>query len=220
MQRALPWPPALSPAPAASVVVAGDSRGSLHFLDARTAAPVSSMQLHKKNSKLQSVHVNPADPNYLLTAGNDYTARLLDVRALSAEVAPEAKGKGRAGAAPPPAQLATLGGHTKVINAAVFSPVTGRKVLTTCQDNRLRVWDNWALGQNDGLPDREIVHSHTFNRYLTAFKAEWDPKDGEERLITCGRYISEDFGGVALHPVGGPSSSTWHSELLLALPAS
>ena len=31
--------------------------------------------------------------------------------------------------------------HPKVINAAYFSPITGRKILTTCQDNRLRVWD-------------------------------------------------------------------------------
>ena len=31
--------------------------------------------------------------------------------------------------------------HAKVVNAAYFSPVTGRKILTTCIDNRLRVWD-------------------------------------------------------------------------------
>ena len=35
--------------------------------------------------------------------------------------------------------------------------------------------------------DREIVHSQNFNRYLTAFRAEWDPKDPAERLIVCGR---------------------------------
>ena len=35
--------------------------------------------------------------------------------------------------------------------------------------------------------DREIVHSNNFNRYLTAFRAEWDPKDPAERLSVCGR---------------------------------
>lgn len=98
-------------------------------------------------------------------------------------------------------------------------------------------------------PDRCVVHSNNFNRYLSPFRAEWDPKDPAERLIICGRcchgwgtfgfawvcmcvpvctrggvgesarghrtgckrgksppfplprYISEDFGGVALHPV-------------------
>ena len=39
-----------------------------------------------------------------------------------------------------PSLLAVLQ-HAKVVNAAYFSPVTGRKILTTCIDNRLRVWD-------------------------------------------------------------------------------
>jgi hypothetical protein len=29
----------------------------------------------------------------------------------------------------------------------------------------------------------------------------WDPKDAGERVLVCGRYISEDFGGLKLHPV-------------------
>jgi len=89
--------------------------------------------------------------------------------------------------------------HPKVINAAYFSPVTGRKVLTTCQDNRLRVWD--SLLSCGGPASREIVHSHDFNRYLTPFKAEWDPKDPTENRFIIGRYISEDINGRALHPI-------------------
>lgn len=45
-------------------------------------------------------------------------------------------------------------------------------------------------------------------RYLTPFKAEWDRKDLSENLIVCGRYISEDYGGVALHPVDMLDAST------------
>ncbi len=51
-------------------------------------------------------------------------------------------------------------------------------------------------------PDREIVHSHDFNRYLTPFRAEWDPKDASERLFVIGRYASACCGrkkpGLAL----------------------
>ena len=50
---------------------------------------------------------------------------------------------------------------------------------------RLRIWD-YLLSAPD-LPDREIVHSHDFNRYLTPFRAEWDPKDQSERTIVVGR---------------------------------
>lgn len=52
---------------------------------------------------------------------------------------------------------------------------------------RIRVWD-YVLSA-DGPPDREIVHSHDFNRYLTPFRAEWDPKDPAERTFVVGRWV-------------------------------
>ena len=39
-------------------------------------------------------------------------------------------------------------------------------------------------------------------------RGEWDPKDPHERLLVLGRYISEDFSGVALHPVDLLDAST------------
>eukprot|EP00245_Coleochaete_scutata_P012935 TRINITY_DN5119_c0_g1_i1.p1 TRINITY_DN5119_c0_g1~~TRINITY_DN5119_c0_g1_i1.p1 ORF type:complete len:219 (-),score=40.68 TRINITY_DN5119_c0_g1_i1:178-798(-) len=78
--------------------------------------------------------------------------------------------------------------------------------MSTCQDNRIRVWD-YIYGDLS-QPNREIVHSHDFNRYLTSFRAEWDPKDMRENLIVIGRYISDDFDGVALHPVDFIDAST------------
>ena len=39
----------------------------------------------------------------------------------------------------------------------------------------------------DRAPDREVVHSHDWNRYITPFRAEWDPKDERERLMVIGR---------------------------------
>ena len=53
---------------------------------------------------------------------------------------------------------------------------------------RIRVWDYMLSA--DGPPDREIVHSHDFNRYLTPFRAEWDPKDPAERTFVVGRRAS------------------------------
>jgi DNA damage-binding protein 2 len=64
--------------------------------------------------------------------------------------------------------------HKRVVNSAYFSPLSGSKILTTSQDNRLRIWD--SIFGNLESPSREIVHSHDFNRHLTPFKAEWDPK--------------------------------------------
>lgn len=64
--------------------------------------------------------------------------------------------------------------HKRVVSSAYFSPQSGSKILTTSLDNRIRVWD--SIFGNLDYPSREIVHSHDFNRYLTAFRAEWDPK--------------------------------------------
>lgn len=179
--------------PATRAVVAGDSKGRVYFLDPRCEEPVAVLAAHKKNNKVQSVSVNPVADHLVLTAGNDYQARLLDARCLGDGGAVPSAGSASV------AEVASFS-HTRVINSAYFSPITGRKILTTSQDNRLRVWDNFAASPG-GAPDREIVHSHTFNRHLTPFKAEWDPKDPHERLACIGRYISENFGGVPLHPI-------------------
>lgn len=64
--------------------------------------------------------------------------------------------------------------HKRVVNSAYFSPLSGSKIITTSIDNRIRVWD--SIFGNLGNPSREIVHSHDFNRHLTPFRAEWDPK--------------------------------------------
>lgn len=58
--------------------------------------------------------------------------------------------------------------HPRLVNSAYFSPQTGTKLMTTCIDNRVRVWD--YVHSIDKPPDREIVHSHDFNRYLTPFR--------------------------------------------------
>jgi DNA damage-binding protein 2 len=73
-----------------------------------------------------------------------------------------------------PAQSLLTLEHPRVVSRATFSPHTGRRIVTTCSDNRLRVWDDVSLARV--APDREIVHSHDFNRYLTNFAAVFDPK--------------------------------------------
>jgi hypothetical protein len=44
--------------------------------------------------------------------------------------------------------------------------------------------------------DREIVHSHTFSRFLTPFRAEWDPKDPTERAFIIGRWVKRSPANV------------------------
>ncbi|CAN6472593.1 unnamed protein product [Victoria cruziana] len=143
--------------PVRQLVLVADNFGYIYTLDLRsnkrTAGPIL---IHEKGKKVVGLHCNPLQPDLLLSCGNDHFARIWDVRRLEAGSA-----------------VASLA-HGRVVNSAYFSPLTGNKILTTSQDNRLRVWD--SLFGNLECPSREIVHSHDFNRHLTCFKAEWDPK--------------------------------------------
>ncbi|XP_002525636.2 protein DAMAGED DNA-BINDING 2 [Ricinus communis] len=171
------------------VVVVADNFGFLYMLDMRLNNKIGKeILIHKKGSKVVGLHCNPVHPELLLSCGNDHFARIWDLRQLEAG-----------------SSLCDLE-HKRVVNCAYFSPLSGSKILTTSQDNRLRVWDS-IFGNLDS-PSREIVHSHDFNRHLTPFRAEWDPKDPSESLAVIGRYISENYNGTALHPIDFVDVST------------
>ncbi|KAJ7417609.1 WD repeat-containing protein 76 [Pitangus sulphuratus] len=53
--------------------------------------------------------------------------------------------------------VSSLTGHTKSVASAYFSPVTGSRVVTVCADDKLR-------------------HNSNTGRWLTRFRAIWDPK--------------------------------------------
>ncbi|NXA18590.1 WDR76 protein, partial [Ibidorhyncha struthersii] len=53
--------------------------------------------------------------------------------------------------------VSSLKGHTKSVASAYFSPVTGNRVVTVCADDKLR-------------------HNNNTGRWLTRFRAIWDPK--------------------------------------------
>ncbi|KAK2969188.1 hypothetical protein RJ640_025901, partial [Escallonia rubra] len=165
-----------------SLVFVADSFGYVHMVDIRSNNKIGEGTLiHKRGTKVVGLHCNPLQPDLLLSCGNDHFARIWDARKLEAG-----------------SSLRELP-HKRVVNSAYFSPQSGSKILTTSQDNRIRVWDS-IFGDLD-LPSREIVHSQDFNRHLTPFRAEWDPKDPMESLVVIGRYISENYNGAALHPV-------------------
>lgn len=165
-----------------NLVIVADNFGFLYRVDARSHCKDGDhILIHKKGSKVTGLQCNPAQPDLLLSCGNDHLARLWDMRMLKAG-----------------SSLCELS-HGRVVNSAYFSPQTGSKILTTSQDNRLRVWD-YIFGDLE-TPSRVIVHSHDFNRHLTPFRAEWDPKDPSESLVVIGRYISENYRGTALHPI-------------------
>eukprot|EP00742_Colponemidia_sp_Colp-10_P006298 GILJ01006750.1.p1 GENE.GILJ01006750.1~~GILJ01006750.1.p1 ORF type:complete len:500 (-),score=33.37 GILJ01006750.1:387-1814(-) len=171
------------------LVYGSDNFGFLHSVDPRSAdGQFKTVQVHQKGTKVTTVTVNPRNAHMLLTCGNDYTVRLWDARKLE------------------PMSPLSICKLPRVVNSAFFSPWTGSKILATCQDNRLYVWDNITAGIE--RYSRDIIHSHDFNRYLTPYKAQWDPKDVSETIFCIGRYMGEYYGDLRLHPVDIFSASS------------
>ncbi|KAL4692172.1 hypothetical protein H8959_015982 [Pygathrix nigripes] len=71
--------------------------------------------------------------------------------------------------------LISLTEHTKSIASAYFSPVTGNRVVTTCADCNLRIFDSSCVSYK--IPLLTTIRHNTFTgRWLTRFQAMWDPK--------------------------------------------
>ncbi|XP_016128758.1 WD repeat-containing protein 76 isoform X3 [Sinocyclocheilus grahami] len=68
-----------------------------------------------------------------------------------------------------------LNGHSRSVSSAFFSPLTGNRVLTTCMDNTIRVFDTSLMeGRSPVL--KSITHNMQTGRWLSKLSAVWDPK--------------------------------------------
>lgn len=145
------------------------SDGAVVLLDPRApSAGAAVRQLHEK--KIFSADFSPEAPQVLATASLDRTVALWDVRAL---------GGGKKAKA-----LATIE-HGLSVTAVRFS-ASGGRLLTTCNDNLLRVFDGggakgggtaWAL-------QTAVKHNNKTGRYITCFQAEW--QRGSDDGFLCG----------------------------------
>lgn len=160
--------------PSGGLLYAGMNDGTLQIADprassiggARRSTAARAMSLHEK--KIAHVHLNPAKP-HLLATSNDLTVAVWDVRMLSGKGGPKKKD---------PRKLAS----GKSVTSAYWSPVTGNKLLTTCKDDRLRIWNLEAAADfAKPKPRFQIRHNNNTGRWLTAFKAVWQP-GSEERF--------------------------------------
>ncbi|KAB2616523.1 protein DAMAGED DNA-BINDING 2-like [Pyrus ussuriensis x Pyrus communis] len=146
-----------------NLLIIEDGNG-IHLVDScfndATGKPIL---IHKNGSKVVGLHCNPVQPDLLLSCGNDHFARIWYIRRVEA-----------GSSIYDPA-------HSRVVNSAYFSPMSGSKILSTSQDSRIRIWD--SIFGNMDTPSREIVHSHDFNH---------------ESLAVIGCYMSENYNGAAL----------------------
>uniref|UniRef100_A0A2K5RL94 WD repeat-containing protein 76 n=1 Tax=Cebus imitator TaxID=2715852 RepID=A0A2K5RL94_CEBIM len=151
----------------ASTLIVGHWDGKMSLVDRRTPGTSYEKLIGSSMGKIRTVHVHPVHRQYFITAGlrdiHIYDARHLNCR----------------GSQP----LISLTEHTKSIASAYFSPLTGNRVVTTCADCNLRIFDSSCISSN--IPLLTTIRHNTFTgRWLTRFQAMWDPK--QEDCIIVG----------------------------------
>ncbi|NXJ95303.1 WDR76 protein, partial [Corythaixoides concolor] len=125
----------------ASTAIIGHWDGDVAIVDRRTPGTSSELSADIGFKRTRTVHVHPVNKQYFVAAGS-VDVRVYDVRYL--------KPKGNEA-------VSSLKGHTRSVASAYFSPVSGRRVVTVCADDKLR-------------------HNNNTGRWLSRFRAIWDPK--------------------------------------------
>ncbi|XP_034382692.1 WD repeat-containing protein 76 [Cyclopterus lumpus] len=140
-------------------LVVGNWSGDVAIVDRRTPGNTHE-SLHSLDPKtLHCVSVHPSQKQYFAVAESK-VVNIYDSRYLK-ETRSQAVSK--------------LHGHSSSITSAYFSPHTGNKVLTTCMDNHIRIYDTSARTTTSPLLT-SIRHNMHTGRWLTKLSAMWDPK--------------------------------------------
>lgn len=143
----------------ASTLLVGHWDGHLSLVDRRTPGTSYEKFFNSSMGKIRTVHVHPVSRQYFVTAGLR-DVHIYDARCLSSRRSQP---------------LISLTEHTKSIASAYFSPVTGNRMVTTCADCKLRVFDSRSVSSQIPLLTT-IRHNTVTGRWLTRFQAVWDPK--------------------------------------------
>ncbi|XP_051500347.1 WD repeat-containing protein 76-like [Myxocyprinus asiaticus] len=142
-----------------STLLLSDWDGDVAIVDRRTPG-ASYESLYTIDPKaLRSVHVHPVKQQYFVVAESS-SVHIYDLRSL----------KRRNNQA-----VCQLNGHSRSISSAFFSPVTGNRVLTTCLDNKIRVFNTSQMVDRAPLLG-SVRHDMKTGRWLSKLSAVWDPK--------------------------------------------
>ncbi len=180
----------------ANVLYFSDTDGIFCWADRREggkSSELSELRLHEK--KIGCVSAS-RDGRFLATASNDGSVGLWDLRKLTT-----VRGEAEA--------LHTLT-FRRSVTSAYFHPEDASKILSTCYDDHVRVHYNAHLPE---AKHAEMSHNNQTGRWITNFKAVWDPKSSFAVVGNMNRgidLIDSDIGQIVRNVT---------SEFLTAQPA-
>ncbi|XP_014674896.1 PREDICTED: WD repeat-containing protein 76-like, partial [Priapulus caudatus] len=142
--------------------------GEFCLVDSRTQGYKAEKTYVAHSKGLRTISVHPVDKHYVLTCSVDGFAKVWDLRHMGKK----------------PNCIASLP-HPRSVSSACYSPITGKQILTTCLDNRLRIYDTSHL--EDSQKKSPLLHSISHNNYtgrwLTRFQAVWHPSRDDMFIV-------------------------------------
>lgn len=144
-----------------------DTDGIFKWTDRRVSnGIINELRLHEKKIGCVSVC---NEGKYLATASNDGTVGIWDLRKFStASIDPEA--------------IHTMT-FRRSVTSVYFNPQDSNKLLSTCYDDHVRVHYNLTQGSSEKHAHSEMNHNNQTGRWITNFKAVWDPKSPNYAVV-------------------------------------
>jgi len=175
-----------------------------------SSAAIGPIELH--NRKINTVHVEPSEGNLFVTSSTDKSVTVWDIRLMGNRGMKTSK------------KAVVSYYHGKSCQGAYFAPDGSHRVLTTCYDNHLNIFDvkrskgfdvssfsNWT-------PDKEkpvvrMSHNTQTGRWVLPFRAVWLPgSDG----VVCGTMKR----GVQMYSsASGKRMAHYDSDFMTAIPS-
>uniref|UniRef100_G3PVS7 WD repeat-containing protein 76 n=1 Tax=Gasterosteus aculeatus aculeatus TaxID=481459 RepID=G3PVS7_GASAC len=179
-----------------STLVVGNWLGEVAIVDRRTPGNTHE-SLHSLDKTLRCVSVHPLQKQYFAVAERR-TVNIYDSRCLKNSKTPA---------------VSQLHGHSLSISSAYFSPCTGNRLLTTCMDEMIRIYDTSSMTEKSPLLTSIRHNTHTARpTKLTKLSAVWDPKREDCFVVSSSRprsvQVFHQSGQLQRHFVDGENFNT------------
>ena len=173
----------------------GDNDGKIRAIDPRAKCAAKPALAAHAPSKVNMLSLCPGRQHLLASAGGDSAVRVWDVRALTRKK--------------PLVEL----NYTRGSQGAEWAPDGSGSLLTTCYDDRLRVYARLADNPNADAKPVSIKHNCHTGRWVVPFRATWTA--ASDGVLVGGMNRTAEVYSAA----GGARVASMSSEFMTAIPS-
>ena len=157
----------------------GSGEGAAYHVDSRTGVSDRAPHWQAHDKKITAVSTLRGG-HALLTSSSDGTVKIWDARKLPRHSDSDSGGHHHGGNKPHKASPIGTLKHGAAVSSAFFAH-HGRHVVSTCNDNKLRVWDVTTSSSSSSAspvhdpPVAVVFHDNHTGRWLSQFRTVFDP---------------------------------------------